>query len=150
MYNRLIDLPEEPSDLGPLRILPNEVFVLPRSQKEPEPKQETTWEKFAREKGISKQKRDRMVFDEEDQQYKPRFGYKRIKNGLEDVPIVEVKPGQDPFADPWADDRKDKKDRVKKNLKSQQRNLNKNGKKTPTKPLSSRSLVSSYGKLEKC
>jgi len=85
-----------------------------------------------------------MVFDEEDQQYKPRFGYKRIKNGQEDVPIVEVKPGQDPYADPWADDRKDKKDRVKKNLKNQQRNLNKNGKKTPTKPLTSRSLVSSY------
>ena len=63
-----------------------------------------------------------QVFDEDSQEYKPRFGYKRIKNGLEDTPIVEVKKGQDPFADPWAEETKSKKDNIKKNLKNQQRN----------------------------
>ena len=120
-----MDLPVEVSDIGPVYVLPNEVFVLPKSQREPEPKPETKWEKFAKEKGIKKRKRDRMVFDEEDQQYKPRFGYKGINSGIEDVPIVEVKAGQDPFADPWADARKGKKDAIKKNMKNQMRNQNK-------------------------
>ena len=115
----------ESSDHGPVYVLPSEVFILPRSQREPEPKPETKWEKFAKEKGIKKRKRDRMVFDEEDQQYKPRFGYKGINSGIEDMPIVEVKAGQDPFADPWADARKGKKDAIKKNLKNQMRNQNK-------------------------
>lgn len=120
----MIDLPVEKSDLGPLSILPTEEFILPKAQKEPEPKPETKWEKFAREKGIKKRKRDRMVFDEDDQQFKPRFGYKRAQNGIEDVPIIEVKPGQDPYADPWSDARKVKKEASKKEEKNQRRNLN--------------------------
>jgi antirestriction protein ArdC len=39
-----------------------------------------------------------------------------------DIPIVEVKKGEDPFADPWAAESKTKKDNVKKNLKNQRRN----------------------------
>jgi hypothetical protein len=103
-------------------ILPNETYVLPRAAKVPEPKAETTWEKFAKEKGITKKKRERMVYDENNQEYRPRFGYKRANNGIEEIPIVEVKKGQDPFADPWAEAKNDKKQRVKKNTKNMLRN----------------------------
>lgn len=98
-------------------------MALPRYTKVPEPKPETKWEKFAREKGIQKKKKDRMVYDDVAGDYKPRFGYQRISNGIEDIPIVEVKAGQDPFADPWAADRKDKKERIDKNKKNQMRNV---------------------------
>ena len=85
-----------------------------------------------------------MVFDEEDQQYKPRFGYKGINSGIEDVPIIEVKPGQDPYADPWAEARKAKKDAIGKNLKNQKRNENKAlGKNVNKSP----SPVNSYGEV---
>lgn len=63
-----------------------------------------------------------MVYEEETGEYKPRFGYKRIKNGLEDIPIVEVKEGQDPYQDPWQVDRQEKKERIKKNQKNQFKN----------------------------
>lgn len=117
-----MECPTEPSDIGPLVILPNEVSQMPRSAKVPEPKPETKWEKFAKEKGITKKKKDRMVYDEDNEEYRPRFGYKRVKNGIEENPVIEIKPGQDPYADPWADERADKKLRVKKNLKNQMRN----------------------------
>jgi regulator of ribosome biosynthesis len=92
-------------------ILPNETYVLPRAAKVPEPKPETTWEKFAKEKGITKKKRERMVYDENNEEYRPRFGYKRANSGIDEIPIVEVKKGQDPFADPWAEAKNDKKNR---------------------------------------
>jgi regulator of ribosome biosynthesis len=100
-------------------------MTLPRAAKVPEPKAETKWEKFAREKGITKKKKERMVFDESNQEYRPRFGYKRANSGIDEVPIVEVKEGQDPFADPWAEARADKKARVKKNTKQMMKNKGK-------------------------
>ena len=129
MNYRLMTYPTEASDVGPLTILPNEVAALPRYTKIPEPKAETKWEKFAREKGIQKTKKERMVYDEDTGDYKPRYGYKRINNGLEDLPIVEVKEGDDPFADPWSIDRKEKKDRIAKNKKSQLKNVERANKK---------------------
>jgi regulator of ribosome biosynthesis len=104
-------------------VLPSETSVLPREKRIPEPKPETRWEKFSKEKGIKNKKRERMVYEEDTQEWKPRFGYKRAKNGVEDHAIVEVKAGQDPFADPWAEARVEKKERVAKNLKNQTKNI---------------------------
>lgn len=63
-----------------------------------------------------------MIYDENQQEFKPRYGYKRANNGIEDIPIIEIKKGQDPYQDPWADAKDEKKLRVKKNLKNQLRN----------------------------
>lgn len=108
--------------MGPLVVLPNEVQVMPRASKIPEPKAETKWEKFAKEKGIKKHKRERMVFDENNKEFRPRYGYKGANSGVEEIPIIEVKAGQDPFADPWADAKNEKKQRVKKNEKNMLKN----------------------------
>jgi regulator of ribosome biosynthesis len=121
--NRLVALPTEDSDVGKLTLLPNEETRLPRSYKVPEPRPETKWEKFAKEKGIKKVKKDRMVYDDKEDEYRPRFGYKRANTGIEEIPIVEVKTGSDPFADPWAAEQTDKRARVKKNLKQQMTNI---------------------------
>lgn len=122
-HNRLFECPVERSEIGPLAVLPSEKSVLPREKHVPEPKQDTKWEKFAKEKGIKNKKRERMVFEENSQEFRPRFGYKRANNGVEDVPIVEIKNGQDPFKDPWAAERENKKARVIKNEKNQKKNI---------------------------
>lgn len=96
--------------------------MLPRAHKLIEEKPETKWEKFAREKGIKNTKRERMVYDEDMGEFRPRYGYKRANNGIEDIPIVEIKEGQDPYADPWSEERKEKKQRVQKNAKNQIQN----------------------------
>lgn len=91
----------------------------------------TKWEKFAKEKGIKKTKKERMVYDDTEGDFRPRFGYKRVKGGIEDQPIVEVKAGQDPYADPWSAGREEKKKRVNKNLENKLKNeLRRNPKKS--------------------
>jgi regulator of ribosome biosynthesis len=56
--------------------LPKPTTVLPREKPAPKPKEETRWEAFAKEKGIKKRKRERMVWDEEKKEWAPRWGYK--------------------------------------------------------------------------
>jgi regulator of ribosome biosynthesis len=46
----------------------------------PKPKPMTRWEKFAKEKGITKTKKSRIVFDDQKQDWIPRWGYKGANN----------------------------------------------------------------------
>ena len=108
---------------GPVAILPKETSRLPREKKIPEPKSETKWEKFAKEKGIKKKKKERMVWNEQTQQFAPAWGYKRVAGGgIEEAGYVEIKPGDDPFADPFTQARDDRKQKKMKNLTQQVRN----------------------------
>lgn len=129
LIKKIFECPTEPSVVGPVAVLPAEVLRLPREKKVPEPKPETKWEKFAREKNIKHKKKDRMVFDDTVQEYRPRYGYKGINSGIDDHAIVEVKSGQDRMKDPWAEAKTEKKSRVMKETKKQVRNLSrgKNG-----------------------
>eukprot|EP01035_Chromulina_nebulosa_P017191 gene17191-22710_t len=135
LIKKIFECPIEKTELGPLAVLPSESFILPREKRIPDPKPETKWEKYAKEKNIKNKKRDRMIFDELTQEWKPRFGYKRINGGLDDVPIVEVKPGQDPNADPWEIDRKSKKEKIQKNILSKEKNVLRNPSLIPGIPL---------------
>jgi hypothetical protein len=47
------------------------------------------WEKFAQEKGIQKRKRSVKVWDEEQQEWRRRFGYQRAGDD-KDIPIVDA------------------------------------------------------------
>ena len=93
LINRLFALPfEEDATAGPVVKLPvHEHFRLPREKPVPMPRPETKWEKFAKEKGITKKKRDRMIWDEEQKEWKPRWGYERANGGIANHGIVEVK-----------------------------------------------------------
>jgi regulator of ribosome biosynthesis len=62
----------------------------------PKEKPLTRWEKYAKLKGIKKQKKERMVWDEEAQEFRPRWGYKRA-NSIKDQWLVEAKPGDGTF-----------------------------------------------------
>ena len=82
LIEAIFKLPSERSRDGRLAVLPEEEhkYALPRATPVPKPKAETRWEKFAKEKGIQKRKRDRMVYDEATGEYKPRWGYKSVAN----------------------------------------------------------------------
>jgi regulator of ribosome biosynthesis len=153
LVNKIFSLPTEDSEYGPLVALPdrdNNSMKLPREKRIPEPKPETKWEKFAREKGIKNTKKERMVYDEEHDVYRPRYGYKSIKSGIDDIPIIEVKNGEDPFADPWAENKKEKKENkdknTKKQLKNQEANLRRAGK--LKKSAESQNDVAPFGALQ--
>ncbi len=119
----MFSLPVQPSEVGPVAKLPEkELTRLPREKRIPEPKAPTKWELFAKQKGIKKKSKERMVYDENQGEFRPRFGYKRANSGIEDIPVVEVKPGQDPYADPWSEELQKKNKRVEKNTKNRLKN----------------------------
>ena len=53
-------------------------YALPRSRHCPKAKEPTKWEKFAKDKGIKKKKKDKLVWDDATKEWKPRYGYRGI------------------------------------------------------------------------
>ncbi|KAF9586625.1 Rhodanese- sulfurtransferase [Lunasporangiospora selenospora] len=123
LLNEIFQLPTVSDDNGIMAMLPTPTTQLPREKPLPKPKPETRWEKFAKAKGIVKRKKERMVFDDNSGEYKPRWGYKGINDdGTKDW-IIEVPQGSNPMEDQYEARREAKRERVDRNEKRQQRNL---------------------------
>lgn len=81
LFNGLYSLPQEESDeMGRLVSLPKSTTVIPREKPVPTEKPLTRWEKFAKVKGIKKEKRSAKVYDEASGQWKYRHGSKSANN----------------------------------------------------------------------
>jgi regulator of ribosome biosynthesis len=106
-----------------MAMLPVPTTLLPREKPLPKPKPETRWEKFAKAKGIVNRKKERMVFDDNTGEYKPRWGYKGINDDGSKDWIIEVPSGANPMEDQYEARREAKKERVEKNDKRRQRNM---------------------------
>jgi hypothetical protein len=137
LVRRVWELPVEKTDVGPVALLPPRSTKLPRTQPPPGPKPLTRWQKFAKERGIEKQKRSRLGFDEPTGEWKPRWGKERAKDGTADwlIPVKQA-PGKKRArddagaADPMDEGEDEfskrdlaKKDRVLKNSLSQLKNI---------------------------
>jgi regulator of ribosome biosynthesis len=125
LFEQVFNLSVTPSNLGPIAKLPEPVTPIPREKPIPKPKPPTRWEKFAKEKGIKKTKKSRMVWDDATGEYRPRWGMKRINDPkenwiMEDKPEELAKYGAE---DPFHLEMIKKKERVEKNKKSQVKNL---------------------------
>jgi len=118
VVDALFALPPGKEGLRRVVALPAPVTRLPRQKPLPKPKAETKWEAFAKSKGIGKTKRERMVYDEHAQDWRPRFGAQRSQS--HDPPILELKQTDSADANPFERDRTAKKLRT---LKQQARTL---------------------------
>lgn len=126
----LWQLDTEKTDVGPMATLPSYYeIVTPRALPPPTKKEETRWEKFAKERGIgTKEKRSRKVWDEDTQTWAYRTGLqKAVTSDMLSWPILEVKKNDDPMADPWEKVRDAKKDRVEKNIANRMKNAERTG-----------------------
>ena len=65
LINRLFQLPTARVDNDLFVSLPPPTTRLPRAKPVPKAKQLTKWEKYAKEKGITKRKKDKLEWDEE-------------------------------------------------------------------------------------
>lgn len=119
LVRQLWGLPATPHPGGALVPLPPAVTPLPRAKQVPKPKPPTKWELFAQQKGIrSKGKRDRMLWDKDQERLRPRFGFQAHSEDW----VVEAKPGDDPTTDPFAERATKKKERVAKQQRQQASN----------------------------
>ncbi len=88
---QLFNAPAEAITGGRLALLPPPTSRLPRAQPLPKPKPLTRWQQFALKKGITKQKRSKLEYDDTTGEWRRRHGYKRV-NDANDIPIIEAKP----------------------------------------------------------
>ena len=123
LVNKLYGLLPSSGKRGTIE-LPPPTTPLPREKPLPEAKPLTRWERFAKDKGIVKKKRSKMVWDEVKQQWAPRFGFGRANNPKDTVQdwLVVAKPGDDGKADPFEAKSEERKMRLTKQKKQEERN----------------------------
>lgn len=109
--------------------LPPPTTPLPREKPLPAKKEQTKWEKFAAKKGIKdKKKEGKLVFDEETQEWVPKWGYKGKNKDGEGDWIVEVdekkerKEGRGNEIGVGGEGRRERKEKVRRNERSQRAN----------------------------
>lgn len=122
LFNQIWKLPIHRVDDVVTAELPEPTVRIPREKPVPKPRASTRWEEYARRKGIQKRKKSRRVFDEETQEWVPRFGYKS-KNDLRRDWLLEVPDNADPYEDQFAKKKTEKKERVAKNELQRLKNI---------------------------
>lgn len=93
LLNGIWQLPSEKVEEAIVAVLPPPTTKIPREKPAPKPKPLTKWEQYAKEKGIVKQKKTRMVWDDIVKEWVPRFGYKKAKAEAEKNWVMEYKVG---------------------------------------------------------
>jgi len=122
LFTKIFQLPTRVVTDGVLAELPTPTTILPRCKPLPEAKPPTRWEKFAKAKGIPKKARKpSLVWDEEHQEYRRRFGYKRA-NDPEDQVVVAHDEKDQSGMDPFTKMKADKKKRLDKQASQEKRN----------------------------
>jgi len=127
LFKKIWQLPIERVDNVITCTLPAPTILLPREKKIPKPKPPTRWEQFAKDRGIANKKRNRMVYDEESEGWKPRYGYKRGNDDTKEW-CVEVPVNSEPNEDQFEKRTNDKKERIAKNELQRLSNINRNKK----------------------
>ncbi|VDM57311.1 unnamed protein product [Angiostrongylus costaricensis] len=135
LFNKIWELNRKHTDEAVMAELPKSTFILPREKKIPDKKEPTKWEKYAAQKGITKKKKFRKVFDEASKEWKPTYGYRRANDDTKDW-LIEIPDGADPNKDYFAERVEKKKERIAKNetqrLKNIARQLGTNMRKGPS------------------
>ena len=127
LFNAIFRQPiERDADMGPMARLPAFETPLPREKPLPKPKPLTKWERFARKKGITNKKKDKLIYDEERKEWVPRWGYGGANKGLENQWLVEVPNNADDDYRPDKAAAKKRKEARLHNESQRQRNLARN------------------------
>ncbi|KAI8935764.1 hypothetical protein NX059_007284 [Plenodomus lindquistii] len=114
-------------------VLPAPTTPLPREKPIPAAKEQTKWERFAAKKGIKDKKRDgKLVFDDEKQEWVPKWGYKGKNKDGDNQWLVEVDEKKEASTgeahDQRADGRRERKERIRRNERKQRANASKSRK----------------------
>ena len=152
LLNSILSCPIQSSNDGVLITLPEPITRLPREKPVPVESAETKWAKFARLKGIQAKKRDgKMVFDEEKEDWVPKWGYKGQNKDAETAWAVELD-------DKKEDDQKDPRialraERKSKGISNSAQKLKNKGLSSaalrPNKPVRPSAIAKSGGKVIK-
>jgi regulator of ribosome biosynthesis len=119
LFNRIFSQPAVRSQDGVFAELPARATVVPREKPLPKEKPKTKWDEFARIKGIEKRKRSSKEWNEEREEFVPRFGRKSAKNDSMADWLVELPDSAPDSHDAFGEQRKVKKQAVAKQAKQE-------------------------------
>ena len=108
LEHKVIDYSADPNIVE----LPAPTVEIPRFHKPPEKPEMTRWEKFAKEKGIKKKKRSRLVWSDEVKDWVPRHGRGSKNNLKEELDIIREVKAND-HENPFERDKRERKIRKK-------------------------------------
>ncbi|KAK6643042.1 hypothetical protein RUM43_004545 [Polyplax serrata] len=123
LFNKIWELPIQKIDDITKVTLPKPQYVLPRALPVPIPRGPTKWEKFAKEKGIVKKKKDKLKWDDILKKWVPLYGYKRAEAERAKEWVLEVPGNADPYEDQFNKKAEEKSEKVAKNEFQRLRNL---------------------------
>ncbi|XP_060522023.1 ribosome biogenesis regulatory protein homolog [Cylas formicarius] len=123
LLNEIWDLPTEKVDEALMVKLPVPKLRLPRMKPIPKPKPLTKWQKFAKEKGITKKKKSKLLWDEQLKKWIPTYGFKRTRAEREKNWVMEVPTNSDPMEDQFSKKMNNKSENVAKNELQRLRNI---------------------------
>jgi len=123
LFNQVWTLPFERVDDVVIAKLPKPTFLLPREKPVPKAKPLTKWQTYAKDKGITKRKKTKLVWDEIVNAWVPRFGYRRAVAQHEKDWVLEVPQNADPFEDQFEKKTEAKSERVAKNELQRLKNI---------------------------
>ncbi|KAG7303004.1 hypothetical protein JYU34_013012 [Plutella xylostella] len=123
LLNKIWELPTERLDEAIVVRLPAPKTVLPRSKPVPKPKPLTKWQEFAKAKGITKEKKDKLHWDEALQKWVPLYGFKKAAAEKEKNWVIEVPGNADPMTDMFEKKASEKSEKVAKNELQRLKNI---------------------------
>jgi len=123
LLNRIWTLPFERVDDVIIAKLPTPTFLLPREKPAPKARALTKWQTYAKDKGITKRKKTKLVWDEIVNAWVPRFGYQRAVAQHEKDWVLEVPGNADPYEDQFEKKTEAKSERVAKNELQRLKNI---------------------------
>nr|CAG4646534.1 EOG090X0CBY [Macrothrix elegans] len=123
LINKLFELPTLVVENETVVKLPAPTARLPRAKPAPKPKPLTKWEKYAKEKGITKRKKANIVWDEELKRWVPRYGYRKNLAEKEKNWVVEYSGTAPDTDDPRAKIKNKKQEAAAKNELQRLKNI---------------------------
>ncbi|KAK2727717.1 ribosome biogenesis regulatory protein homolog [Artemia franciscana] len=129
LVNKLYELPTERVDEVIVAKIPEPILRIPREKRVPKDKPLTKWEQYAKDKGIKKQKKSKLIWDEELNRWVPRFGFKKALAEKEKNWVMPVAKNVNPNEDQFAKANRIKEEKVAKNELKRLQNIARNTKK---------------------
>lgn len=117
------DLPTHRIDNAVYVTLPKPSTRLPREKPLPKGPILTKWEQYAREKGLTRRKKEKKLWDETLKRWVPRYGYRKVQAEKEKNWVIEVPGNVDPYEDQFEKRAQLKKERIAKNEYQRLRNI---------------------------
>merc|ERR1712002_1134944 len=123
LFAKVWELPSHRIENAIYVTLPRPTIRIPREKHLPKAPTLTKWEQYAKDKGITRRKKEKKLWDETLKRWVPRYGFRKVQAEKEKTWVIEVPGNVDPYEDQFEKRAQIKKERIAKNEYQRLRNI---------------------------